>query len=170
MKSGEKIVSASSKLLLVGSLLLGSAVTPSAAFADKAASTKIVVQTNYELHSIKPGLFGVNHRYFVDGVGMWDPVTQSVYPDFDEKVADLGLKAIRYPGGTTANLFWWKRSIGLAQQRLNQVNPYLGNGPEKANFGLDEALRFAEKHRYITTYVYNVGNGNPQDAADWSNI
>lgn len=166
MKPGKKIVSALGGSFVAASLLLGSAVTPSAAFADKAASTKIVVEAEHELHSIKPGLFGVNHRYFVDGVGMWDPVTQSVYPDFDERVADLGLKAIRYPGGTTANLFWWKRSIGPVQQRLNQVNPYLGNGPEKANFGLDEALRFAEKHGYITTYVYNVGNGNPQDAAD----
>lgn len=166
MQSFNKNVSAFTSLLLCASMFVGGVMTPHAVVAAETSSTKITVESSNVLHSIKPGLFGVNHRYFVNGVGMWDPVTKSVYAEFDKKLADIGLKSLRYPGGTTANLFWWKRSIGPVEQRLNQVNPYLGNGPEKANFGLDEAMRYSEKHGFDTPYVYNVGNGNPQDAAE----
>ncbi|MCR8634364.1 S-layer homology domain-containing protein [Paenibacillus radicis (ex Xue et al. 2023)] len=166
MQSFNKSVSGFTSLLLFASMFVGGVMTPQAVAAAEASSTKITVEANNVLHSIKPGLFGVNHRYFVNGVGMWDPVTKSVYAEFDKKLADIGLKSLRYPGGTTANLFWWKRSIGPVDQRLNEVNPYLGNGPEKADFGLDEAMRYSEKHGFDTPYVYNVGNGNPQDAAE----
>ncbi|WP_372010000.1 S-layer homology domain-containing protein [Paenibacillus chitinolyticus] len=166
MKFFKKNVSGFMSLLLSASVIGAGVTAPNAAAAAEASGTKITVDSGNVLHAIQPGLFGVNHRYFVNGVGMWDPVTKSVYSEFDQNLSELGLKSLRYPGGTTANLFWWKRAIGPVEQRINQVNPYLGNGPEKANFGLDEAMRYSESHGFLTPYVYNIGNGNPQDAAE----
>ncbi|GFZ75708.1 hypothetical protein GCM10008018_20960 [Paenibacillus marchantiophytorum] len=162
----KKNVSGFTSLVLGTSMLIGGTIAPFSAAAADATTTQITVDPSDVMHAIQPGLFGVNHRYFVDGVGMWDAKEKRVNPKFDKAVKDIGLKAVRYPGGTTANLFWWKRSIGPTEQRMNQINPYLGNGPEKSNFGLDEGMRFSESNGYVTPYVYNVGNGNPQDAAD----
>lgn len=162
----KKNVSGFTSLVLGTSMLVGGTIAPLSAAAAEATTTQITVNPSDVKHPIQPGLFGVNHRYFVDGVGMWDAKEKRVFPEFDKVVKDIGLKAVRYPGGTTSNLFWWKRSIGPTEQRMNQINPYLGNGPEKPNFGLDEAMQFSEKHGYVTPYVYNIGNGNPQDAAD----
>ncbi|WP_312240233.1 alpha-L-arabinofuranosidase C-terminal domain-containing protein [Pantoea sp.] len=132
----------------------------------KETPTIITVNINHPLHAINPGLLGVNHRYFLNGVGMWDPELRRVKPEFQEKFDTIGLTTIRYPGGTTANLFQWKRAIGAYNTRIPQVDPYLDMGPDDCSFGLDEALRFAESNHMETLYVYNFGNGNAQDAAE----
>lgn len=129
-------------------------------------NTIITVNKEKVLHPVSSGLLGVNHRYFLDGVGMWDPDKFQVKSEFQDKLNTIGVTTTRYPGGTTANLFHWKRAIGPFNKRTPQVDPYLDFGPDNCSFGLDEGLQFAEQNNMETLYVYNFGNGNAKDAAE----
>ncbi|EHN68748.1 alpha-L-arabinofuranosidase C-terminal domain-containing protein [Aliivibrio fischeri] len=126
----------------------------------------ISINTNVSLNSIKSGMLGANHRYFLDGLGMWDPEQKIVVPEFQSNLSKIGLKTVRYPGGTTSNLFHWRRAIGPSEYRTPQVNPYLGLGPDTCTFGIDEAFTFSDDNGMETIYVYNFGNGCASDAAD----
>lgn len=112
------------------------------------------------------GLYGTNHRFFSYGCGTWDHENQSIDKDFDALYARSGLRAIRYPGGTCANYFWWKNSIGPVEQRAPNVNAYRGNGGEVTELGLHEFLDFAQRHGQTVIWVYNAANGSAQDAAE----
>ena len=118
---------------------------------------------------ISPLLYGTNHRYPDNGFGMWDASRAASVPAFDAVYDDIGCKAIRYPGGTMANLYEWKKAIGPVSGRA--VTKVIGDQgaasrPERISFGLDECLRWAEKHGTEVVYMYNMANGSAQDAAD----
>ena len=117
---------------------------------------------------ISPLIYGTNHRFPDNGFGMWDPNRAVAVPAFDAVYDDIGCKAIRYPGGTMANLFDWKKAIGPVQERAVSRADGEGNisKPERVTFGLDECLRWAEKHGTEVVYMYNMANGSAQDAAD----
>ncbi len=82
----------------------GSAQTQEVNKVSQAGPTEIVVDPTDRLGVVSPLLYGVNHRYAYNGYGMWDPVEQRVYPEFAQRVKDAGLSAVRFPGGTIANL------------------------------------------------------------------
>lgn len=125
---------------------------------------------NTNATSVSPLLFGGNNRYYKNGIGMYDSVSQQVYPDFEASYNEIGLKTMRYPGGTIANLFQWQRGVGNG----NNTNPDSGlpqihgktYAPEISDFNLDAALEFSEDTGTELTYMYNMGNGSPADAAN----
>lgn len=110
-------------------------------------------------------MFGVNHRYHMDGYGSWDAENKRLDPEFKALSDSAQFGSIRYPGGIVSNLFDWKRSIG--EERETTIH---GNWDEPAitpNFGVDEAARYIiDDLGAEMIYVYNFGNGSAQDAAD----
>ncbi len=161
MKKNSRIIAA----LLTCSIMLSAAPIPSSA-AD-VSDTVLTICPTKPLNSVSKNLFGVNHRYYDDGVGMYDSVNKTVYPEFLKAYNDIGFPSMRYPGGTVANTFVWKDSIGPQEQRKKMVHGQVLNlSPQTANFGLDEAARFCEDTHTDLSYVYNMGNGNAMDCAD----
>ncbi len=80
----------------------------------------------------------------------------------------MGPTVLRYPGGLTANDFYWKDGIGPFPQR----NPNYGGRGIPQTFGTDEFLRYAEELGAQAIFVVNVSKagtrpGTVQDAADW---
>jgi alpha-N-arabinofuranosidase len=135
--------------------------------AATAAATSITLDPAKLGNVINPDLFGVNHRYGYEGFGMWDPATQQPYPAFTQQVSDADFGAIRYPGGTIANRFDWKASIGpLAQRKPSPHGGTIGE-PLTADFGPDEYGRFLEQTGAVGSIVVNFGTANAADAADW---
>ena len=135
--------------------------------AMQQTETIITISPGQVMNEINPYLFGVNHRYYDDGVGMYDSKNQQIYPDFLSSYNDIGFTSMRYPGGTVANTFVWKRSIGPQEHRGTMVHGQVLNlSPQTANFGLDEAARFCEQTNTDMSYVYNMGNGNAEDCAE----
>lgn len=114
-------------------------------------------------HKLSDGLYATNHRYFQDGVGMWDSVNQKVYKDFTDAYEKTGMKSIRYPGGTCSNTFWFTRAIGDVAQRKQEVNSYRGYAGEVATFGVHEMMDFAKETDSEVFWVYNAVNGNAED-------
>lgn len=138
-------------------------LSPASAQAETAVVTVDAKSRGFEFSQ---GLYGTNHRFFGDACGTWDSAEGKVYDTWNALYGASGLHAIRYPGGTCANYFWWKDSVGPLENRPNEVNSHRQNVGEVAAFGLDEFMTWAEENNQKVTYVYNVSNGNARDAAE----
>ena len=145
-----------------------------------AQCTVIDVNPSVTSGKINPGIYGVNQRWFDYDVRLWE-LGEGKESPLIKTYTDLGLRSIRYPAGTVADAFDWKRSIGPRDKRAKVIEGHTwelkrnaspggegGNGGHAlgVDFGLDEALRFCEKNNTILTYMYNFGTGNAANAAD----
>src|SRR5215213_2851419 len=115
---------------------------------------------------VRPGLFGVNHRYAFDGFGMWDPSIPGVPNRFERSFDEARIKAMLFPGGTIANTYHWERAIGPPSQRRRNVSGRTGE-PLTNDFGPDEFGEFARAHGLEAMMVANFGSGTAREAADW---
>ena len=114
-------------------------------------------------------IFGINHRYAFNGYGSFDSTTMTIKEEFKELYEEAGFGSIRYPGGTISNLFNWKTTIGPVEERKNQIHGFYNNsgqGGIAPNFGIGEIATFADSVDSEIVYVYSLGRGNAQDAAD----
>ncbi|MEJ7830177.1 MAG: hypothetical protein WKF91_18350 [Segetibacter sp.] len=132
---------------------------------------KIIIKVNpaANLGQIQPELYGTNHRYTNNGSTMWDSGKHAAIPAFLKVYNEIGLRSMRYPAGTAASLFHWKRSICPLKDRTDAIEGHSWEDEirqARTNFGLDEALRFCEANNTKLNYMYNFGNGNAADAAD----
>jgi len=91
------------------------AVAPGPARA--APATTIIVDPARPDGTVAPLVFGANHRYAYDAFGGFDPKTGRVPARLTRDARQAGVSVIRYPGGTIANLFHWKRAIGPQAER-----------------------------------------------------
>ncbi len=160
------------RVLLIGTLITGLLGTATAAAQppDPQAGPSPVIEIGR--HGIAPpvtdALAGVNHRWPQNGLGMWHPEADAPSPDMVELSERLGLSDVRYPGGTVANLFRWKRAIGPQEQRQCQTGGgFVGNQqPMDSVYGVEEHFRYAEqigaRTQVMTSSVQSV-----QDAADF---
>ena len=130
----------------------------------------LTVDVNAPQRIIDSGsIFGINHRYAFNGYGSFDSETMQIKADFKALYEAAGFGSIRYPGGTISNLFNWKTTIGPVADRKNQIHGFYNNagqGGIAPNFGLTEIGTFAESVGSEIVYVYSLGRGNAQDAAD----
>ena len=133
-------------------------------------SVRLTVDVNDAQRIIdSASIFGINHRYAFNGYGSFDSENMKVKDEFRALYEDAGFGSIRYPGGTISNLFNWKTTIGPVEQRKDQIHGFYNNagqGGIAPNFGLTEIGTFAESVGSEIVYVYSLGRGNAQDAAD----
>lgn len=147
---------------------IGLTIVPSNAFINTAAADKtpeIIVDAYTDRGEVSPYLRSANHRFAYGGFGMYDIENNKVHDDFKSKNKDTKWGAVRYPGGTIANLFKWKDAIGPLEKRRNVVlgNSYLSDFP---SYGVDEHMRFCEEIGAKAMYVIAEASEEPQDAAD----
>jgi len=149
----------------------GAAASPGGASRSArttASRTQVLVEPQEARGPISPLLYGVNHRYAYHGFGMWDTANDRAYPEFVDQVERAGLTAVRYPGGTIANLFRWKRAIGPLSERERSPHGTASLGePLTAEFGPDEFGRFVERVGASGSVVVNFATGDADEAADW---
>jgi alpha-L-arabinofuranosidase len=173
---------ARSELVLVSLIAAVLAAGPGAHSAARAIPTgpsEVVVRVvvgQRPLGKINPGLFGSNLLWPYNAEGAFDPATHSFYPAFVSEVRDLGVTAIRYPAGITADSFDWLRAIG--PERLPN-EPY---GMQAASFsdicceldtpvpstvGPDEFGDLLGQTGSIGDVVVNFATGTADEAADF---
>lgn len=114
-------------------------------------------------------IFGINHRYAFNGYGTFDPETMKMKDEFTQLYKQAGFGSIRYPGGTISNLFNWKTTLGPKDARKKQIHGFYNNpnqGGIAPNFGIAEIADFATDVQSEIVYVYSLGRGSAQDAAD----
>jgi len=91
----------------------------------------------------------VNSNY---GTGIWNPVKKKAEAEVVGLAVDAGMSVLRFPGGTYADSYNWKKSIG------SRKNNFL--------FGVDEFLQVCNDVGAEAVYTVNFLSGNDVDAAD----
>ncbi len=129
----------------------------------------VTIDTDDVARTVDDAIFGINHRYAFNGYGTFDSKAMKVKDDFARLYDEAGFGSIRYPGGTISNLFNWKETLGEKEQRTNQIHGFYNNsgqGGIAPNFGISEIGTFAQEHDSEIVYVYALGRGDANDAAD----
>jgi alpha-N-arabinofuranosidase len=159
---------AAATVLCAPALVLTMCATAPSAVAEDDTTAQVHVGTQVLAEPVAEKILGVNHRWPDRGLGMWDAEADAPSPDIVNLSRRLGLRSIRYPGGTVANLFRWKRAIGPQEQRGCQVGGgFVGRQePKDSVFGVDEQMEFAAavgaETQIMTSSVQPV-----DDAADF---
>ena len=132
--------------------------------------TTIVVQVNSNRGPASTSLLGVNHHFDANGRHLWDSTRDAPVPAVVNGAVKAGLQSMRFPGGTVANLYDWKRAIG-SEHGCQVVGPH---GPDKAvaltrglAFGPDEYMRFLDRVGARPLIMVPFVTETPADAADW---
>lgn len=137
--------------------------------AYRDASLVLTINTEDVTRTIDDGIFGINHRYAFNGYGSFDSQTMQIKEEFAELYKQAGFGSLRYPGGTISNLFNWKDTIGPKDERVAQIHGFYNNTGQHGiapNFGLSEVAAFVQEYGSELVYVYGLGRGDADDAAD----
>jgi alpha-L-arabinofuranosidase len=117
-------------------------------------------------------LLGINHHYNANGYGFWDPATDSARQVVVREARRAGVQLMRYPGGSVAIPYDWRKAIG--PERGCQVD---GNHPGKTGihhaqtrrlqYGPDEYMTSLRQLHARPLIMVPSMISTPQAAADW---
>ena len=143
-------------------------LAPAAGAVAASPQPQVVVDPADVRGEISPLIYGANHRYGFDGMGMFDPVAQQVFPAFVRQSKDAGFTIVRYPGGTQGNTFHFQRAIGPQEQRTPNVGGSpLSPTPTSSDYGPDEHGEYIESIGAKADLMLNFGTGSAAEAADF---
>ncbi|MGK6356600.1 alpha-N-arabinofuranosidase [Sphingomonas sp. DT-207] len=95
------------------------------------------------------------------------PNTRGYRNDVVAALKALKVPVVRWPGGCFADEYHWREGIGPRKQRPVKVNTHWGGVTEDNAFGTHEFMDFAELIGAEAYVSGNVGNGTPQEMAEW---
>lgn len=142
-------------------VLLICLVPPTAAQGSQPADLRIDI--DHSLQRIEPELFGSNVAWNAQ-YDFLQPESTRYYPEFLSQVRSVGYAAQRFPGGTLASFYHWKRAIGPLKDR--QPNTFFGSGPEQSLLGPDEFGQLMETTNATGNVIINHSE-SLQDARDF---
>jgi alpha-N-arabinofuranosidase len=133
------------------------------------------------LHADQPGgvisryIFGQFAEHLGFGVygGIWVgedskiPNTNGYRNDVVAALKRLEVPVVRWPGGCFADEYHWREGIGPRDKRPVRVNTHWGGVEETNAFGTHEFMNFAELIGADAYVSGNVGNGTPEEMAQW---
>lgn len=89
------------------------------------------------------------------------PNINGIRKDVIEGLKDVGIPAIRWPGGGAADHYHWQDGVGPVRRRRLEL---YGQGNE---FGTDEFIELCRLVNAEPILVANVATGTPSEFADW---
>lgn len=138
-----------------------------AARADRQRRATVRVNTRRRGPGVSPLVLGSNHRFPYAGYGMWSRKADAPVRAALIGARRAGIKLLRYPGGSRANMFDWHQAIGPYSSRGCQVLGRYGlGGAVRAIYGIDEHMRFAAALGARTLFTVPIANETAGDAAD----
>lgn len=162
-------------LLALGSWLgrsASAAVTPGSWGADEhfgpaaAFDADITVQTASVLHPANARLCGTNVQWVDGGDGLLVPGGTAFVPAVLANVKRLAPTVIRYPGGTNADVFNWRASLGPLASRGTSEH-YARRERETIRMGTAEFLALCEATGAEAIITANASTMSAADAAAW---
>lgn len=88
------------------------------------------------------------------GAGIWNPSTHAMREDVGDILREVGVRVLRYPGGTLAKGFQWKKATGPREDRPDLL------------YGLDEYLTSCRLLGALPVITVAEYVGTAKDAAD----
>ncbi|MFU8945423.1 alpha-N-arabinofuranosidase [Mycetocola zhadangensis] len=143
------------------------------------AHAHIDIDPRFTIGPVQRRLFGS----FVEHLGrcVYTGIYEPGHPTADEDgfrgdvlelVRELGVSAIRYPGGNFVSGYRWEDGIGPKEDRPKRID-LAWHSVETNEFGLDEFAKWIKKADSELMYAVNLGTRGVQDALDvleYSNI
>ncbi|HEY7176689.1 MAG TPA: hypothetical protein VH442_17390, partial [Micromonosporaceae bacterium] len=106
-----------------------------------------------------------NDQWFGDSHGLYDPADNTFAPEAVAGTRQAGVGVIRYPGGTPAQLFHWKRAIGPQTSRGCQTNGADRTAVD-SRYGVDEHMAFVAQAGAQASMMVNFVTATPSENAD----
>ena len=122
---------------------------------------------------VEPELFGClieEYGTLLDGIWVGEnpdiPNDDGLRLDTIAAFREIGMRVIRFPGGTPADFYRWRDGIGPRSERPRTWNYFFG-GESTNGFGTDEFLRLCETVGASASIKLNPISLPLQDALDW---
>jgi len=129
------------------------------------AGPRVIVSADETPFAVSPVQLGANvNKWFDDAQGLWDPQRDQPVADAAEKTGRAALGLLRHPGGTSANLFDWKRAVGPA--RRCQIDGDFVGRPD-TSYGPSEFMALVQAVGAEGQIMVPFVSESPADAADW---
>ncbi len=148
---------------------------PRGVFSATSAAKKAVIHADNEIGTVRPEF----HSHFAEHLGsctyggIWVGKNSPI-PNIDgfrkatvDYLKELGVPALRWPGGCFADDYHWREGIGPAAKRGKHVNVNWGKYVEDNSFGTHEFIGFCRLIGAEPYLAANVGTGTPQEMRDW---
>ena len=131
---------------------------------------KMILDKDYVIGKIDPRIYGS----FIEHLGraVYGGIYEPGHPTADkngfrmdviEKVRELGIPVVRYPGGNFVSGFNWEDSVGPRDQRPKRLDlAWLTT--ETNEVGLHEFYDWAKKANTEVMYAVNLGTRGPDEA------
>ncbi|MEU8824782.1 hypothetical protein [Streptomyces sp. NPDC048636] len=127
----------------------------------------VAVNTQHALCEVSRLMTGVNGaKWYNNAYGLWDPEANAPVPDAVKKMKQSGITLVRYPGGTSSNLFNWKGAVGPQSGRTHQVEAQHGDQVD-SRYGPDEYMSVIKEIDGTPQIMAPFANSTPQEIADW---
>ena len=132
----------------------------------------LTIDPHFTVGAINRRLFGsfVEHlgRCVYDGIyepGHATADADGFREDVLELVRELGVSAIRYPGGNFVSGYRWEDGVGPREERPRRLD-LAWHSTETNEIGLDEFARWTDKAGSELMYAVNLGTRGVQEALD----
>jgi alpha-N-arabinofuranosidase len=161
------------KSFCIGVLAALSFTVPAA--LAQAPSATLSIQADRPGAKIDRRIFGQFAEHLGTGIygGVWVgpnsriPNTRGMRNDVVAALKAIKVPVVRWPGGCFADEYHWREGIGPRAKRPVKVNTHWGGVTEDNAFGTHEFMEFAEMIGAEAYVSGNVGNGTPQEMAEW---
>jgi len=142
-------------------------------FAQDSDEVLISVDLNQPVEKVSPMIFGQFIEYLgrcIDG-GIYEegsPLSDEngFRKDVLQKVQDLNVPILRFPGGTVVKIYHWQDGIGPQAERPKRKNLIWG-GINDNHFGTAEFVEYCRKIGAEPFLVVNMSTGTPEEASNW---
>lgn len=163
---------ASLRRATAGLLLAATAIAATPVASQSATAT---------IHADKPGpvydrmMFTQFAEHLGTGIygGLWVgndktiPNTRGFRNDVVAALKELGVPAVRWPGGCFADEYNWREGIGPQDKRPVRINTHWGGVTEPNAVGTHEFMDLVEQLGAEAYVAGNVGSGTPREMAQW---
>ena len=131
----------------------------------------ITIDPAFTIGRVDPRIYGsfVEHMGRCVYGGIFDPDDPSadaegMRQDVLELTREMGVTAVRYPGGNFVSGYRWEDGVGPVEGRPSRLDP-AWRSIETNRFGLHEFMDWAEKARVEPIMAVNLGTRGIEDAA-----
>lgn len=143
------------------------------ATAQTAREAKITIDFKAASSPISPMFYGQFIEYLgrcIDG-GIYDENSSlsdanGFRKDVLQKVQELKVPLLRFPGGTVIKTYHWQDGIGPKQERPKRKNLIWG-GINDNHFGTAEFIEYCRQIGAEPFLVINMSTGSPEEASNW---